>query len=133
MNKSERLVMNIAARIMVSCMGAALAACGLYAPGGTADVSHTVDGELAKAQRDERTADAHAAASREINGPAMKLSLKRAKADYGEAMAKADREFSTAVEKCMMPTPATTCESDARSIREQSAEKAKVTLTLADQ
>jgi hypothetical protein len=127
--------MNITAKIMVSSVGIALAACGLSAPSDTADVAHAIDSELAKAQaREERTADAHAAASRQINRAAMKLSLKRAKSDYGEAMAKADREFSAAVEKCKVPTRAgTACESDARSIREQSAEKAKVDLSLADQ
>jgi hypothetical protein len=86
-------------------------------------------------ENDNRVADAHAAASREINEALMKRSLKQAKADYGEAIAKADRDLSIAVEKCAVrPARArAACELNARSMRDQLAENAKVNLSRADQ
>jgi hypothetical protein len=129
--------MNIAAKILISGLGIALAACGMSTEGDVAKTSHAANRELTKAQEqnDARVADAHAAASREINEAALKLSLKQARADYGEAIAKADGDLSVAVEKCAMQ-PAhvrAACEINARSMRAQSAEAAKVKLSIADQ
>jgi hypothetical protein len=132
----RQLAMNIAAKILISGLGIALAACGMSTESDVAKASHAANRELAKAQEqgDARVADAHAAASREINEAALKLSLKQARADYGEAIAKANGDLSIAVEKCAMQAgrARTACEIDARSMRDQSAEMAKVKLSLAD-
>jgi hypothetical protein len=129
--------MNIAAKILISGLGIALAACGMSTESDVAKASHAANRELAQAQEqgDARAADAHAAASREINRAAMKSSWKHARTDYGEAIAKADGDLSAAVEKCgMQPAHArTACENNARSMRDQSVEMAKVKLSLADQ
>lgn len=129
--------MNIAAKILVSAVGMALVACGMSTQSDVAEAERAARDEPAKIreENDSRVADAHAAASREINEVLMKQSLKQAKADYGEAIARADRELSVAVEKCAAH-PArtrTACELNARSMRDQLAETAKVNLSRADQ
>jgi hypothetical protein len=133
--------MNIAATILVCGVGFALAACDVATASHdrTEDVTPltVANREVAKAQEqdDARVADAHAAARREINEAAFRLSWKQAKADYRDAVAKADGELSIAVKKCpSQPVRArTACETNARSMRDQSVEMAKVKLSLADQ
>jgi len=129
--------MNAVAKILASGLGIALVACGMSTQGDVAKAAHTAGRDLAKAQEQDeaRVADARAAARREINGAAIKLSLKQAKADYGEAIAKADGDLSVAVKKCAMQSvqARTACEINARSMRDQSAETAKLNLSLADQ
>jgi len=128
--------MNVALKILTFGIGIALVACNVSTPSDIAKAADASNNQLVKAQEDEaRVADAHAAASREINGAVFRLNLKQAKADYGEAIAAADRSLSNAIKKCSK-APArslTACETDARSIRDQSAERAKVRLSLADQ
>lgn len=139
--------MNIAATILLCGLGFALAACddATASHDGAADVAQSrqdpqqtvANRELAKAQEqdDARVADAHAAARREINEAAFRLSRKQAKLDFTEAVAKADAELSVAIKQCPnQPVRArSACESNIRSKRDQSVERAKVRLSLADE
>ena len=129
--------MDIAAKILISGLALALAACGTSTQSDGVETSRAANRELAKAQEQDeaRVAEAHAAARREINRATVKSSWKHAQAAYGEAIAKADGELSAAVEKCgMQPAHArTACKNNARSVRDQSIEAAKVKLSLADQ
>ena len=127
--------MNIALKILTPAFVIALVACGVSTSGDIANVSDASDNELIRAQEeDARTADAHAMASREINGAALKLNLKQARTEYREAIAEADRNLAEATKKCekVAARALPACEADARSIRDQLAERAKVKLSLAD-
>jgi len=146
--------MNIASKILVSGLGITLAACSASTQGDVDKASHDRAADVAKARQDAQpsvdaanrnltkvksqadlnVADAHAAANREINEAALKLSQQQAKASYGEAIAKADGDLLVAVENCRMQSTdeRAACEHDARSVRDQSVETAKVKLTLAD-
>jgi len=146
--------MNIASKILVSGLGIALAACGTSTQSDVdkassaraADVAKTredarpkVDAanrDLAKAQEqgDAKVATAQATANREINEAAVKLSKEQAKASYDESVAKADGDQSVAVEKCRMlaADARTPCENNAHSVRDQTVETAKASLSLAD-
>ena len=126
--------MNVVLKILSSALGIALLGCGEPTPSDVGKVSAANNTELVKGLEDDAKA-AHAAASREINGAALRLNLKQARVDYGEAIAKADHELSDALKKCEL-TPARAlpaCEANARLIRDQAAERAKVRLSLADQ
>ena len=126
--------MNIALKILISAFAMVLVACGVSTSSDIASAPDANSIELVRAQEeDAKAADAHAAASREINGATLKL--KQARADYGEAIAKANHDLSDALKKCkLIPARALpACEADARSIRDQSTERAKVRLSLADQ
>jgi len=125
--------MRITAQVFVCGFGIALAACGAPTPGKIVEAPH--DAWVKSDENDARAAEVHAAASREINGAAMRVNLKRARIVYSDAIAKAEDDLSVAVKKCSL-VPAhvrKACETDARSIRDQSAENAKVRLSLADQ
>ena len=128
--------MNIALKILTSAFAIVLVACGVPPSSDIAIPPDANNIELVRAlEEDARAADAHAAASREINGATLKLNLKQARVDYGEAIAKANHDLSDALKKCKL-APARAfpaCEADARSIRDQSAERAKVRLSVADQ
>ena len=127
---------NITAKILVSGLGVTVAACALPQSDVTA-TSHAVTSELAKAQEqaDAQVASARAAARREINAAAMKVSRKQANADYREAIAKADSGLSAALKNCAKGSASAVraCETSARAIRDQSAETARRELSLADQ
>lgn len=129
--------MNIAAKIMAAVFWIALGACSMSAQSDVAEAARARNHESTKAQQegDAKVTDAHAAASREINRAVMKQSLKQAKVDYREAIAKADRSLSDALEKCAMQAgpEQTACEIVAHSAHDQTAERAKIELTLADQ
>lgn len=128
--------MNIASKILTVAIGVGLVACDASTQRDIARAADASHSQLVKTQEEEsRTADAHAAASREINGAALKSSMKQARADYGKAIAQADRELSDALKKCGLVSArvSTACEADARAIREQAAEKAKMRLSFADQ
>jgi hypothetical protein len=127
---------NIALKTLTCAFAIVLVACGVSTSSDIASAPDANNIELARAQEeDARAADAHAAASREINGATLKLNLKQARVDYGEAIAKANHDLSDALKKCkLIPARALpACEADARSIRDQSTERAKVRLSLADQ
>ena len=136
MRRQMLFPMNSAVKILVSSLGIALAACGLPQSDVTS-TSHAVASELAKAQEqtDARVANARAAARREINAATVKVSRKQARAHYGDAIARADRDLSFAFEKCATGSAGVrrACEINARAIRDQSAETAKRELSLADQ
>ena len=74
----------------VACRVFALVTGDEHAPSDIASAPDANNIEQVRAQEeDARAADAHAAASREINGATLKLNLKQARVDYGEAIAKA--------------------------------------------
>ena len=126
--------MNVVLKILSSVLGIVLLGCGESTPSDVGKVTAANNTELVKPLEEDAKA-AHAAASREINGAALRLNLKQARVDYGEAIAKADHELSDALKKCEM-NPARAlpaCEANARLIRDQAAERAKVRLSLADQ
>ena len=127
--------MNVVLKILSSALAIALVGCGESTPSdaGKAHVANNI--EVKALEEDAKAADAHAAASREINGAALRLNLKQARVDYGEAIAKANHDLSDALEKCkLLPARALpACAANARLIRDEAAERAKIRLSLADQ
>jgi len=127
---------NIALKTLTCAFAIVLVACGVSTSSDIASAPDANNIELDRAhEEDARAADAHAAASREINSAALRLNLKQARVDYGEAIAKANHDLTDALEKCkLIPARALpACAANARLIRDEAAERAKIRLSLADQ
>lgn len=131
--------MNITAKILTLSLGIALVACGMHAASDVGETAQANDiqsvKKKARKESETQVADAHAAASREINQAVLKHSLMQAKLNYRTAIAKADHDLSIALDQCAMQATSTrsACAIKAHSARDHLAERARVTLSQADQ
>jgi hypothetical protein len=124
-------------KILIASLALALAACARSEQDDVGSAAHDISqqgaepaAKAAQRQAEARTADAHAAAGREINKTAIKQYKVQAKADYDIAIAHANGDLSAALAKCATQSGATksSCEQAATTTHDQTvnAENAKL-------